>query len=73
MSELFDEVDEDVRRDQLKLIWDRYSIFIVAAAVLMVIAVGGWRGLNRGLRQALRFGVLSRQNKLTSKKCGGDN
>ncbi|WP_291867205.1 tetratricopeptide repeat protein [Bradyrhizobium sp.] len=44
MSELFDEVDEDVRRDQLKKIWDQYSIYIVAGALLIIAAVGGWRG-----------------------------
>jgi hypothetical protein len=44
VSELFDEVDEDVRRDQLKKLWDRYSIYIVACALLIVAAVGGWRG-----------------------------
>ena len=44
MSELFDEVDEDVRRDQLKRLWDRYSILIVAVALLVIAAVGGWRG-----------------------------
>jgi hypothetical protein len=44
VSELFDEVDEDVRRDQLKKIWDKYSIYIVAAALLVIAAVGGWRG-----------------------------
>ena len=44
MSELFDEVDEDVRRDQLKKLWDQYSVYIVAAALLIIAAVGGWRG-----------------------------
>ena len=44
MSELFDEVDEDVRREQLKKLWDRYSIYIIAGAILIVAAVGGWRG-----------------------------
>ena len=44
MSELFDEVDEEVRREQLKKLWDKYSIFIIAAVVLIVAAVGGWRG-----------------------------
>jgi hypothetical protein len=44
VSELFDEVDEDVRREQLKKLWDQYSIYIVAAAFLVVAAVGGWRG-----------------------------
>jgi hypothetical protein len=44
VSELFDEVDEDVRRDQLKKLWDQYSIFIIAGAILIIAAVGGWRG-----------------------------
>ena len=44
MSELFDEVDEEVRRDQLKKLWDRYSIHLIAGAILIVAAVGGWRG-----------------------------
>jgi len=44
VSELFDEVDEDVRRDQLKKLWDQYSIYIVAGALLIIASVGGWRG-----------------------------
>ena len=44
MSELFDEVDEDVRRDQLKKLWDQYSIYIIAAALLIIASVAGWRG-----------------------------
>ena len=44
MSELFDEVNEDVRREQLKKLWDQYSVYIVAAAFLVIAAVGGWRG-----------------------------
>jgi hypothetical protein len=44
VSELFDEVDEDVRRDQLKKLWEQYSIYIIAAALLIIASVGGWRG-----------------------------
>jgi hypothetical protein len=44
VSELFDEVDEEVRRDQLKKLWDKYSLFIIALAILVVAGVGGWRG-----------------------------
>jgi hypothetical protein len=44
VSELFAEVDEEVRRDQLKKLWDRYSIYIIAGALLIIAAVGGWRG-----------------------------
>lgn len=44
MSELFNEVDEEVRRDQLKKLWDKYSIYIIALAILIIAGVGGWRG-----------------------------
>jgi hypothetical protein len=44
VSELFDEVDEEVRREQLKKLWDKYSIYVIAAALLIIAAVGGWRG-----------------------------
>ena len=44
MSEFFDEVDEEVRREQLKRLWEKYSLFIIAAALLVIAAVGGWRG-----------------------------
>ena len=44
MSELFDEVDEEVRRERLKKLWDEYWIYIIAGALLIIAAVGGWRG-----------------------------
>ncbi len=44
MSDIFNEVDEEVRREQLKKLWDRYGTLIVAALILFVIAIAGWRG-----------------------------
>ena len=44
MSEIFNEIDEDLRREQLTKLWERYSIFIIAGAILIIAAVGGWRG-----------------------------
>ena len=44
MSELFSEVDEDLRREQLKKLWDKYSLVLIAVAILIVAGVGGWRG-----------------------------
>jgi hypothetical protein len=71
VSELFDEVDEEVRREQLKKLWDRYSIYIIAAALLIIAAVGGWRGYQYlEAKKAAEAGVafdkaveLSEQNK----------
>ena len=43
VSDIFHEVDEEVRREQLKKLWDRYGNYVVAAAVLLVLAVAAWR------------------------------
>ena len=44
MADIFHEVDEEVRREQLKRLWDRYSIYLIALAVLIVAGIAGWRG-----------------------------
>jgi hypothetical protein len=44
VADIFHEVDEEVRREQLKRLWERYSILIIAVVVLIVAGVGGWRG-----------------------------
>ena len=43
MSEIFDEVQEEVRREQLKKLWERYSAVILTVAILIVGGIGGWR------------------------------
>ena len=44
MTDIFHEVDEEVRRERLQKLWERYSIYIIALAVLIVAGVGAWRG-----------------------------
>lgn len=44
MADIFHEVDEEVRREQLKKLWEKYSILLVGAAVLIVLGIAGWRG-----------------------------
>lgn len=44
MADIFSEVDEEVRRERLQKLWDRYSIYIIALAVLIVAGIGAWRG-----------------------------
>jgi hypothetical protein len=44
VSDIFHEVDEEVRREQLKKLWERYGNYIFAAALLVLIGVGSWRG-----------------------------
>jgi hypothetical protein len=44
VSEIFNEIDEDLRREQFKKLWDKYSFLIIGVAILIVAGVGGWRG-----------------------------
>jgi len=44
VSDIFHEVDEEVRREKLRQLWERHGNLIVAFALLVVLAVGGWRG-----------------------------
>jgi hypothetical protein len=44
VSDIFREVDEELRRDQLNKLWKRYGNYVIALAVVFVAAVGGWRG-----------------------------
>ena len=78
MSEIFDEVNEDVRRDQLKKLWEQYSIYIIAGALLIIASVGGWRGYQYvEARKAAEAGAafdkaveLSEANKHTEAEAG---
>ena len=71
MSDIFDEVDEEVRRDQLKKLWDRYGTYFIALAVLVVVGVAAWRGYEYWqAKKAAEFGaqftaaaILSEQGK----------
>ncbi len=44
MADIFHEVDEEVRRERLEKLWERYSIYIIGLAVLIVVGIGAWRG-----------------------------
>jgi len=44
MSDIFKEVEEDIRRDQAKKLWDRFGPYVIGLAVLIVVATAGYRG-----------------------------
>jgi len=44
VTDIFHEVDEEVRREQLKKLWERYGYYFIAVCVLIIAAVGAWRG-----------------------------
>jgi hypothetical protein len=44
VSDIFHEVDEEVRREQLKKLWERYGAYVVALAIVVMLGVAGWQG-----------------------------
>jgi hypothetical protein len=55
VSDIFREIDEELRRDNLAKLWQRYGIYLVGLAVAIVVAtaaVVGWREYQVRQRQA---------------------
>ncbi len=39
------EIDEELRREQLMRLWERYGIHVIAAVVLVIVGIGGYKYL----------------------------
>lgn len=55
MSDIFREIDEELRRDNLTQLWKKYGNYVIGLAVLIVIAtaaVVGWRTYQDKQREA---------------------
>ncbi len=44
MSDIFREVDEDVRKEKYSRLWKRFAPFVYGTAALIVLGTGGYRG-----------------------------
>ena len=44
MSDIFQEVDEEVRRERLEKLWKQYGNYIIAVLVVVLAGIGAWRG-----------------------------
>jgi hypothetical protein len=44
MTDIFQEVEEDLRRERMRSLWDRFGIYVVVVAVLIVAVTAGYRG-----------------------------
>ena len=67
-SAAFHEVDEAVRKDEIKEWWGRYGTLIVAAAVIVVVVVAGlvgWRQYDASQRAAASAAYSAALAKIT--------
>ncbi|QRG08576.1 tetratricopeptide repeat protein [Xanthobacter dioxanivorans] len=44
MTDIFHEIEEDLRRERLRKLWDRFGGVIIGLAVLAVVGAGSWSG-----------------------------
>ena len=44
MADIFDEIDEELKRDQAKQVWALYGKYVVSAAAAVVLGVGASQG-----------------------------
>jgi hypothetical protein len=44
MTDILDEIEQDLRKDRMRRFWLRWGWLVVGAAVIFVLAVAGWRG-----------------------------
>ena len=55
VSDIFHEIDEELRRENFAKLWTRYGKYVIALAVLIVLATAGvteWREYQRHQREA---------------------
>ncbi|MGQ4272763.1 tetratricopeptide repeat protein [Terrihabitans sp. B22-R8] len=43
MSDIFNEIERDIRSEQLSRLWRRFGPLAIGVAILIVVGVGGWR------------------------------
>ena len=46
MADIFDEVSDDLRQDQIIQVWRKYSKFIICFVTLIIISIFGFQGYN---------------------------
>jgi hypothetical protein len=62
LADIFHEVDEEVRRERLQKLWERYSIYLIGLAVLIVAAIAAWRAYDWwAVKQAAAAGAQFEQ------------
>ncbi|MFG1480297.1 tetratricopeptide repeat protein [Xanthobacter sp. V4C-4] len=62
MTDIFHEIQEDLRRERMRKLWDRYGIVLIAAVVLAVAGAAAWSGYSYWRQQQAVAASLALQD-----------
>jgi hypothetical protein len=65
------EIDEELRREQMLKLWERYGIHVVAAAVLIIAGIGGYKYYEH--RRAMAAEAAGASLTLAAREAGQNN
>ena len=51
MADIFDEIDEELKRDRTQELWTKYGKYVIAAAATVVLGVGASQGFQAWTRE----------------------
>ncbi len=62
MGDIFREIDEELRQEKYEKLWRRYNKLIIAAAVVLILSVAGYKGweqyqTSRRMEDGARFAI----------------
>ena len=67
---LFREVDEELRRERMEKLWDKYGIYAIGLAAIIVATVGGYKFLDARNRAAAEAGGAQFEQAVALAKAG---
>jgi hypothetical protein len=73
LSDIFREVDEEVRKDRLTALWKKYGYLVIAAAVAVVLGTAasvGWREYQASVRDEEAAAFAAAMDKLNAPEGG---
>lgn len=70
MADIFDEIDEELKRDRAQVLWAKYGKYVLSAAAAIVLVVGASQGYNAWTKQQVETAAETYQAALNTDDVG---
>lgn len=70
MADIFDEIDEELKRDRAQVLWAKYGKYVLSAAAAIVLVVGASQGYNAWTKQQVETAAETYQAALNADDVG---